>query len=42
MGTKYVMVPFSSLQVKPKKMVFPGATVDSRKALPDFKYNTTG
>ena len=40
MGTKYVVVPFSSLQVKGKQMVLPGATKDSLKALPDFKYNT--
>ena len=42
MGTKYVVVPFSSLQVKNKQMVLPGATKDSLKALPEFKYNTTG
>jgi hypothetical protein len=42
MGTKYVVVPFSSLLVKDKKMVLPGATVGSLKALPEFKYNTTG
>src|SRR5271156_4003215 len=41
MGTKYVVVPFSSLQVKDKHMVLPGATKDSLKALPEFKYNTT-
>jgi len=40
MGTKYVVVPFSSLQVKDKKMVLPGATKDSLKTLPEFKYNT--
>ena len=40
MGSKYVVVPFSSLQVKDKKMVLPGATKDSLKALPEFKYNT--
>jgi hypothetical protein len=40
MGTKYVVVPFSALQVEDKKMVLPGATKDSLKALPDFKYNT--
>lgn len=40
MGTKYVVVPFSSLQVKDKKMLLPGATKDSLKALPEFKYNT--
>jgi hypothetical protein len=41
MGTKFVVVPFSSLQVKDKQMVLPGATKDSLKALPEFKYNTT-
>jgi hypothetical protein len=41
MGTKYVVVPFSSLQVKDKRMVLPGATKDSLKALPEFKYNTS-
>jgi hypothetical protein len=40
MGTKYVVVPFSSLQVKDKRMVLAGATKDSLKALPEFKYNT--
>jgi PRC-barrel domain len=40
MGTRYVVVPFSSLQVKDKRMVLPGATKDSLKALPEFKYNT--
>jgi hypothetical protein len=40
MGTKYVVVPFSSLQVKDKRMLLPGATKDSLKALPEFKYST--
>ena len=40
MGSKYVVVPFNSLQVKDKQMVLPGATKDSLKALPEFKYNT--
>jgi hypothetical protein len=40
MGTKYVVVPFSSLQVKDKRMLLPGATKDSLKALPEFKYNS--
>jgi len=39
MGTKYVVVPFSSLQVKDKQMVLPGVTKDSLMALPEFKYN---
>ena len=37
-GTKYVVVPYSSLQVHDKKMVLPGATKESLKALPEFKY----
>lgn len=40
MGSKYVVVPFNSLQVKDKQMVLPGATKDSLKALPEFRYNT--
>ena len=39
-GTKYVVVPFNTLRVQDKKMVLPGATKDSLKSLPDFKYNT--
>ena len=38
MGTKYVVVPYSNLQVSNKKMILPGATKESLKALPDFKY----
>ena len=38
MGTKYVVVPYSSLQVRDKKMMLPGATKDSLRALPEFKY----
>jgi PRC-barrel domain len=38
MGTKYVVVPYSALLVRDKKMVLPGATKDSLKALPEFKY----
>jgi sporulation protein YlmC with PRC-barrel domain len=40
MGTKYVVVPFSSLQVKDKQMVLPGATKDSLMSLPEFKYSS--
>jgi hypothetical protein len=40
MGTKYVVVPFNSLRVQDNKMVLPGATKDSLKELPEFKYNT--
>ena len=39
MGTKYVVIPYNSLQVKDKDhMLLAGATKDSLKALPDFKY----
>ena len=40
MGTKYVVVPFSSLQMQDKKIVLPGGTKDALKALPEFKYNS--
>jgi hypothetical protein len=39
MGSKFVVVPFSSLQVQDKKMVLPGATKESLKGLPEFKYS---
>ena len=39
MGTKYVVVPYNSLQVRDKKMALPGATKESLKALPEFKYS---
>ena len=39
MGSKYVVVPFSALQVLDKKMVLLGATKESLKGLPDFKYS---
>ena len=38
MGTKFVVVPYSSLEVRDKKMVLPGATKESLKSLPEFKY----
>ena len=41
MGSKYVVVPFSSLEVQDKKMVLRGATKNSLKSLPEFKYVTT-
>jgi hypothetical protein len=41
MGSKYVVVPFSSLEVQDKKMVLRGATKDSLRSLPEFKYATT-
>lgn len=38
MGTKYVVVPYSELEIRNKQMVLPGATKESLKALPEFKY----
>jgi len=40
MGTKYVAVPYDLFQVHDKSMVLPGATKESLKQLPDFKFNT--
>jgi hypothetical protein len=40
LGTKYVVVPFSSLEVNNKRMMLRGATKESLKALPEFKYTT--
>ncbi|MEI8396099.1 MAG: PRC-barrel domain-containing protein [Rhodospirillaceae bacterium] len=42
MGTKYVIVPYSTLVVHEKQMVFRDATKDSVKALPDLSSLTTG
>src|ERR1700723_3282398 len=36
-GTKYVVVPYSALRFQDKKIVLPGATKESLKALPEFK-----
>lgn len=41
MGTKYVVVPYSALKVGDKRMVLPGATKESLKSLPEFKYTTS-
>lgn len=38
-GTKYVVVPYNSLEVRDGKMVLAGATKESLKALPEFKYS---
>lgn len=38
MGTKYVVVPYSQLEIVDKKMVLRGATKESLKGLPEFKY----
>jgi hypothetical protein len=40
MGTKYVVVPYSSLEVHDKKMVLHGATKESLKSLPEFNYSS--
>ena len=40
MGSKYVVVPYSSIQIRDKKMVVPGATKEALKSLPEFKYAT--
>lgn len=40
MGTKLVVVPFTALEVKDKQMMLRGASKDSLKALPEFKYNS--
>lgn len=37
-GTKYVVVKASALEVNNKKMLLRGASKDSLKALPAFKY----
>ena len=39
MGTKFVVVPFSSLEVKDKQMLLRGATKESLQMLPEFKYS---
>ena len=38
LGTKYIVVSFTSLKIVDKKMVLPGGTKDALKALPEFKY----
>jgi hypothetical protein len=38
-GSKYVVVPYSALEVRDKQMVLPGATKESLKSLPEFKYS---
>jgi hypothetical protein len=39
MGTKFVVVPYNSLEVRDNKMVLAGATKESLKGLPEFKYS---
>jgi hypothetical protein len=38
-NTKFVVVPFDTLVVHENQMLLPGATKDSLKALPEFKYS---
>lgn len=38
LGTHLIAVPFGSLSVVDKQMRLPGATRDSLKALPEFRY----
>ena len=38
LGKKLVVVPYSELKPGDKHMVLPGATKDSVKALPEFRY----
>ena len=35
-GTKYVVLPFTNLQIVDKKIILPGGTKDALKALPDY------
>ena len=39
MGTKFVVVPYNSLEVRDNKMVLTGATKELLKSLPEFKYS---
>jgi len=39
-GTKLIVVPFSSLQVHDKTMLLTGATKATLQSLPEFKYHT--
>ena len=38
MGSKFVVVPYSALEVQDKRMMLRGATKESLKSLPEFKY----
>lgn len=39
-GDKFVVVPYSVLEVQDKQMMLRGATKESLMALPEFKYGT--
>ena len=40
MASKYVVVPYSLFVVHDKQMMLPGATKESLKSLPAFKYSS--
>jgi PRC-barrel domain len=40
MGTTYVVVPFNALDLNEKRVLLRGATKDSLKSLPPFKYKS--
>ena len=40
MGDKLVALPYEQMRTDGKKIVLPGATKDSLKALPEFKYQS--
>lgn len=37
-GTRYVLVPYSAIEKRDDRLVLRGATKDSLKALPEYKY----
>lgn len=37
-GDRLVVIPYNQLSISNGKMLLPGATVDSLKALPEYKY----
>ena len=39
-GTKYVVIPYNQIEVVDKRMTLRGATKESLKSLPEFKYNS--
>lgn len=39
-GTKFVVVPYNSLEVHDKRMMLRDATKESLNSLPEFKYST--
>ena len=38
--SKYVVVPFSAIEIQDNRLIFQGATKDSLEKLPAFKYRT--